>query len=99
MATNGEKKVSEGDARSLAEKLQVFRETLSPGEQRALDSTLQVFEDRLGDPSVRALLEEFPESSQILEDVAGFRAPGEEEIVWTTVTLTTVAASHPIITC
>ena len=101
MATNGEKKVSQGDAKSLVEKLQVFRETLTPGEQRALDSTLQTFEDRASDPSVRALLAEFPESSHILEDVAGFRqdAPGEEGIIWTTVTITTVAASHPVITC
>jgi hypothetical protein len=99
---NGNMKVSPEEAKSLSEKLKVFRETLTPGEQQALDTTLKVFEDRVSsEPRAQALLADFPESARILEDVAGFRqdAPGEDEIVWTTVTVVTVAGSHPWITC
>lgn len=102
MAKNGDTKVSRDEAKSVAEKLQTFRATLSPGEQRALDTTLKVFEARVTEPSVQALLDDFPEGPQLLEDVAGFRLEdpgGEQEIVWTTVTITSTLASHPVIGC
>ena len=103
MATASRPEVSRADAEGVVEKLQALRESLSPHEQAALDAVLRVFEARVAEPSVQALLAEFPEGPELLDDVAGFATVPEgsdpQLATWTTVTITTVAASHPWIGC
>lgn len=97
-------KISHGDATSLADKLKSFSETLSTGEQDALALLLTGFQDRLDDLPDGALAD-FPDAEELLSEVAGYNlspelnaAPAATPTI-TTVTITTVAASHPTIGC
>jgi hypothetical protein len=97
--------VTRQDADNVVEKLQALGESLPPSEQRVLDTLLRVFEARITEPSVQELLADFPGGPEILEDVAGFATvpEGTEDpqliTLTTTVTVTTVYASHPWIGC
>jgi hypothetical protein len=107
MATKEKPQVTRADADNVVRKLQDLRETLTPSEQLVLDNALQVFQDRVSQPEAQELLNQFPEASDLLDDVAGFAAtytaiPGDSQPIGPTITLTTtvtVAASHPWITC
>jgi hypothetical protein len=104
MATQDTPQVTRTDADNVARKLQDLRATLTPSEQLVLDNVLQVFQDRVSQPEAQELLSEFPEASDLLDDVAGFAAqsaPGDSQLIPTvTVTVTvTVAGSREWITC
>jgi len=98
--------VSRSDADSVVEKLRDLRKGMNPGEQLVLDNLVSFFETRVSEPGAQDLLNDFPEASGMLDEVAGFALaarPGQPDAAITpTVTITTtvtVAASHPWITC
>lgn len=105
MPTEGKPNVTRADADSVVRQLQGLRKQLNPGEQQVLDTVLQSFAARVNEPKTQELLKDFPEAPELLEDVSAFAlraAPTQPDAItptWTTVTIGTVAASHPWITC
>lgn len=99
-ASKGKPSVSRDDADRVVEKLQALRQELSPSEQLVLDNIIQVFEQRVIDAQAQDLLKDFPDAPELLDEVSGFMIESDEtNVTWTTVTITTTAASHPWITC
>lgn len=93
------KSVSAEDAKKLASKLTKFRDSLGGGEQEALDALLKTFGSTL---TAARKKEAF---TALDKDLAVAQALDEGDTTMavtptiTTVTITTMVASHPVITC
>ena len=91
-------------ANSLSHKLQTFRETLPNDEKLALDTVLIYFNNKVHDSEGGAALLKTPSGTQILEEMKKSLplTPVGQPLITptiTTITITTILASHPIITC
>lgn len=70
--------ISQDDAERVVEKLLWLRETLAPPEQSFLDQIVQYIKVSASrEPKAMDLVEEVPDSPELLDDVAGFMMQDE----------------------